>query len=108
MTHVYNDDIGRELQDMKSKGSENERVIEKQLEEWFTLSHVHVQSICHPKANNRLLQIDFSGVGHRMTIVGLRRLCDDVSSEVGGTLYGTVNLDYSGDVVSVEMMVELD
>ena len=107
MTHLYNDDIGRELQDMKSKDSENERVIEKQLEEWFALSHVHVQSICHPKANNRLLQIDFSGVGHRMTIAGLRRLCDDVSSEVGGTLYGTVNLDYSGDVVSVEMMVEL-
>jgi hypothetical protein len=58
--------------------------------------------------NGRLLQIDFSGVGHRMTIAGLRRLCDDVSSEVGGLLYGAVNLDYSDDVVSVEMMVELD
>jgi hypothetical protein len=42
-----------------------------------------------------------------MTIAGLRRLCDDVSAAVGGTLYGTVNLDYSGDVVSVEMMVEI-
>ena len=108
MTHVYTDDIGRELQDMKSRDSENEREIEACLAERFALSHVHVQSISHPKANNRLLQIDFSGVGHRMTIVGLRRLCDDVSSEVGWTLYGTVNLDYSGDVVSVEMMVELD
>lgn len=93
---------------MKSKMPENERAIEKQLAERFALSHVYVRSICRPKANNRLLQIDFTGVGHRMTIVGLRRLCDDVSSEVGGTLYGTVNLDYSGDVVSVEMMVELD
>ena len=108
MTHVYNGDIGRELQSMKSKDSENERVIEKQLEERFALSHVHVQSICRPKANKRLLQIDFSGIGHRMTIAGLRRLCDDISAIVVGKLYGTVNIDYSGDVMSVEMMVELE
>lgn len=92
---------------MKLKMPENERAIEKQLTERFALSHVHVQSICRPKANNRLLQIDFSGVGHRMTIAGLRQLCDDISSEIGGTLYGTVNIDYSSDVVSVEIMVEL-
>ena len=93
---------------MKSKTIENERgVIEKQLAERFMFSNVHVQSVCRSGANTRLLQIDFAGVGHRMTIAGLRRLCDDVSSGVGGTLYGTVNLDYSGDVVSVEMMVEL-
>ena len=92
---------------MKSKTIENERAIEKQLAERFMFSNVHVQSVCRSGANNRLLQIDFSGVGHRMTIARLRRLCDDVSSEVGGALYGTVNLDYSGDVVSVEMMVEL-
>ena len=93
---------------MKSKDSENERAIEKQLAERFALSHIHVQSVCRSGANNRLLQIDFSGVGHRMTIAGLRRLCDDISAIVGGKLYGTVNLDYSGDVVSVEMMVEFD
>lgn len=92
---------------MKSKDLWNEREIEARLVERFALSHVHVQSICRQKANNRLLQIDFAGVGHHMTIGGLRRLCDDVSSEVGGTLYGTVNLDYSGGVVSVEMIVEL-
>ena len=92
---------------MKSKMPDNERVIEKQLEERFLLSHVRMQSVSRSRVNGRLLQIDFSGVGHRMTIAGLRRLCDDVSSGVGGTLYGTVNLDYSGDVVSVEMMVEI-
>ena len=92
---------------MKSKMPDNERVIEKQLEERFSLSHVHMQSVSRSRVNGRLLQIDFSGVGHRMTIAGLRRLCDDVSAAVGGTLYGTVNLDYSGDVVSVEMMVEI-
>ena len=92
---------------MKSKMPENERVIEKQLEERFSLPHVHMQSVSRTRVNGRLLQIDFSGVGHRMTIAGLRRLCDDVSAAVGGTLCGTVNLDYSGDVVSVEMIVEL-
>lgn len=92
---------------MKSKMPDNERVIEKRLEERFSLSHVHMQSVSRSRVNGRLLQIDFSGIGHRMTIAGLRRLCDDVSAAVGGTLYGTVNLDYSGDVVSVEMIVEL-
>ena len=86
----------------------NEREIETRLAERFAFLYVHVQFICRSAGDRRLLQIDFSGVGHRMTIAGLRRLCDDVSSEVGGTLYGTVNLDYSGDVVSVEMMVELN
>lgn len=92
---------------MKSKTIDNERVIEKQLEERSSLSHVHMQSVSRSRVNGRLLQIDFSGVGHRMTIAGLRRLCDDISAMVGGTLYGTVNIDYTGDVISVEMMVEL-
>lgn len=93
---------------MKSKMIENERAIEKQLAARFAFSNVHVQSVCRSGANNRLLQIDFSGVGHRMAIAGLRRLCDDISAIVGGKLYGTVNIDYSGDVMSVEMRVELE
>ena len=93
---------------MESKEQMSERDIESRLVERFAFLHVHVQFICRSAGDRRLLQIDFSGVGHRMTIAGLRRLCDDVSSEAGGSLYGTVNLDYSGGVVSVEMMVELD
>lgn len=93
---------------MESKVLENERVIEKRLAERFALTHVHVQTISRVKEKDQLLQIDFSGIGVRMTVAGLRRLCDDVSIAVGGTLYGTVNLDYSGDVVSVEIMVELE
>lgn len=93
---------------MESKVLENERVIEKRLAERFALTHVHVQTISRAKEKDQLLQIDFSGIGVRMTVAGLRRLCDDVSTAVGGTLYGTVNLDYSGDVVSVEIMVELE
>lgn len=93
---------------MNAKALENERVIEKRLVERFTILHVHVQSLCCLSEKGKLLQIDFAGVGNRMTVGGLRRLCDDISTMVGGTLYGTVNLDYSGDVVSVEMMVELE
>ena len=53
-------------------------------------------------------QIDFTGVGARMTVAGLRRLCENISTMIGGSLYGTVNIDYSGDTVLVEMMVELE
>jgi hypothetical protein len=83
-------------------------VIEKRLAKRFALTHINVQSVSRSKEKDQLLQIDFSGIGVRMTVAGLRRFCDDISTEVGGTLYGTVNLDYSGDVVSVEMMVELE
>lgn len=48
---------------MKSKMPDNERVIEKQLEERFSLSHVHMQSVSRSRVNGRLLQIDFSGIG---------------------------------------------
>ena len=93
---------------MKPKVKQNERVIEKRLAEQFSFKHVHVQSLSRSGEKDQLLQIDFSGIGVRMTVAGLHRLCGDVSAAVGGTLYGTVNLDYSGDVVSVEMMVELE
>ena len=93
---------------MKPKGLKNGRTIKKHLAERFALTHVHVQSVSRSCENDQLLQIDFSGIGVRMTVAGLRRFCNDISAEVGGTLYGTVNLDYSGDVVSVEMMVELN
>lgn len=93
---------------MNLKVSEKERAIEKRIAERFALKHVHVQSVSRSGENDQLLQIDFSGIGVRMTVAGLRRFCNDISAEIGGTLYGTVNLDYSGDIVSVEMMVELE
>ena len=92
---------------MRSKDLKKERAIEKRLAERFAITHVHVQSVSRSEEKDQLLQIDFSGIGVRMTVAGLRRLCDDVSAAVCGTLYGTVNLDCSGDVVSVEMMVEI-
>ena len=92
---------------MKDKGLKNERVIEKRLAERFALTNVHVQFVSRSGEKDQLLQIDFSGIGVRMTIAGLRRLCNDVSAAVCGTLYGTVNLDYSGDAMAVEMLVEI-
>lgn len=93
---------------MKPKVPGNARAIEKHIAEQFSFKHVHVQSVSRSGENDQLLQIDFSGIGVRMTVAGLRRLCDDVSAAVGGTLYGTVNLDYSGDAVSAEIIVELE
>lgn len=37
----------------------------------------------------------------------LNAACGEIASWMGGELYGTVNLDFSGDVPTVEMMVEL-
>ena len=76
---------------MKDKGLKNERVIEKRLAERFALTNVHVQFVSRSGKKDQLLQIDFSGIGVRMTVAGLRRLCDNVSAEVGGTLYGTLD-----------------
>ena len=93
---------------MRPKGLKNGQVIEKHLAERFALSHVHVQSFCRPGEKDQLFQIDFTGVGARMTVAGLRRLCENISKMIGGALYGTVNIDYSGDTVLVEMMAELE
>ena len=108
MTQMNTEIWGGNCKNMKPKVPGNARAIEKRLAERFALTHVHVQPFCRPEEKNQLVQIGFTGVGVRMTVAGLRRLCDDVSAAVGGTLYGTVNLDCSGDVVSVEIMVELE
>ena len=93
---------------MESQVRGNERGIEKRLAAQFALSDVHVQPFCRPREKDQLFQIDFTGAGVRMTVAGLRRLCENISTMIGGALYGTVNIDYSGDTVLVEMMVELE
>ena len=65
---------------MRSKDLKKERAIEKRLAERFALTHVHVQAFCRPGEKNQLVQIDFTGVVARMTVAGLRRLCDDALS----------------------------
>ena len=45
-------------------------------------------------------------VGDRMMLGGLQSLCDEIAETMGGGLYGTVNIDFSGSCALFEMMVE--
>ena len=41
-----------------------------------------------------------------MTALDIQVVCVKIAKWLGGELYGTVNLDFSGDEPSLEMMVE--
>ena len=41
-----------------------------------------------------------------MTALDIQVVCEKIAKWLGGELYGTVNLDFSGDEPSLEMMVE--
>ena len=43
----------------------------------------------------------------QLTALEMRNICEKVAEWMGGDLYGTVNIDFSGDSPSLEMMVEL-
>lgn len=44
--------------------------------------------------------------GELMTALDIQVVCEKIAKWLGGELYGTVNLDFSGDEPSLEMMVE--
>ena len=44
--------------------------------------------------------------GELMTALDIQVICEKIAKWLGGELYGTVNLDFSGDEPSLEMMVE--
>ena len=44
--------------------------------------------------------------GELMTALDIQVVCEKIAKWLGGELYGTVNLDFSGDKPSLEMMVE--
>lgn len=44
--------------------------------------------------------------GELMTALDIQVVCEEIAKWLGGELYGTVNLDFSGDKPSLEMMVE--
>ena len=50
-------------------------------------------------------EVSFS-FGELMTALDIQVACSDVARWMGGELYGTVNLDFSGTEPSLEMMVE--
>ena len=41
-----------------------------------------------------------------MTALDIQVVCEKIAKWLGGELYGTVNLDFSGSSPSLEMMVE--
>lgn len=45
--------------------------------------------------------------GELMTALDIQVVCEKIAKWLGGELYGTVNLDFSGTSPSLEMMVEL-
>lgn len=53
-----------------------------------------------------LLSVAFLS-GELMTALDIHVVCEKISKWLGGELYGTVNIDFSGTNPSLEMMVEL-
>lgn len=43
----------------------------------------------------------------RMTVLKIQSICEEIAEWMGGDLYGTVNIDFSGSTLSLEMVVEV-
>ena len=57
------------------------------------------------KDGRNLAMVSFE-FGELMTVLDIQVVCEKIAKWLGGELYGTVNLDFSGDRISLEMMVE--
>ena len=57
------------------------------------------------KDGRELAEVSFA-YGELMTALDIQVVCVKIAKWFGGGLYGTVNLDFSGDEPSLEMMVE--
>ena len=57
------------------------------------------------KDGRELAEVSFA-YGELMTALDIQVVCVKIAKRLGGELYGTVNLDFSGDEPSLEMMVE--
>ena len=57
------------------------------------------------KDGRELAEVSFV-FGELMTALDIQVVCEKIAKWLGGELYGTVNLDFSGDKPSLEMMVE--
>ena len=58
------------------------------------------------KDGRTLASVSFT-FGASMTVLEIQSCCEKVAKWMGGELFGTVNLDFSGNVPSLEMVVEL-
>ena len=62
---------------------------------------------CWAERDGRILgEVSFC-FGEQMTALEIRNVCEEISGWLGGDLYGTINLDFTGSSPSLEMMVEL-
>lgn len=59
------------------------------------------------KDGRELAEVSFI-FGELMTALDIQVVCEKIAKWLGGELYGTVNLDFSGTSPSLEMMVEHD
>ena len=59
------------------------------------------------KDGRKLAEVSFI-FGELMTALDIQVVCEKIAKWLGGELYGTVNLDFSGTSPSLEMMVEHD
>ena len=57
------------------------------------------------KDGRELAEVSFA-FGELMTALDIQVVCVEIAKWLGGELYGTVNLDFSDDEPSLEMMVE--
>lgn len=59
------------------------------------------------KDGRELAEVSFM-FGELMTALDIQVVCEKIAKWLGGELYGTVNLDFSGSSPSLEMMIEQD
>ena len=57
------------------------------------------------KVGRELAEVSFT-FGEQMTALDIQVVCEKIAKWLGGELYGTVNLDFSGADPLLEMMVE--
>ena len=70
----------------------------------YSLKLVEMQAWAN-KDGRELAEVSFE-FGELMTASDIQVACEKIAKWLGGELYGTVNLDFSGDEPSLEMMVE--
>ena len=56
--------------------------------------------------DGRILALVSFEFGELMTALDIQVVCGKIAQWLGGELYGTINLDFSSDAPSLEMMVE--
>lgn len=71
----------------------------------FSLELLGIQAV-HHEGQRRLIEVELLIKG-RLSVEELQTTCEKVAEWVGGDLYGTVNVDFSGITPSLEMMVEI-